>query len=64
MKNNCSRQSIAATGDEYLKEVPQERSAVLKQIRKLCLRELRSYKETMRYGGLFMKKIISLRPVL
>jgi uncharacterized protein YdhG (YjbR/CyaY superfamily) len=44
-------QSKAATVDEYLKEVPPERLKALIQIRKLCLKELKGYTETMRYGG-------------
>jgi uncharacterized protein YdhG (YjbR/CyaY superfamily) len=44
-------QSKAATVDEYLKEVPADRLKALKQIRELCLRELKGYTETMRYGG-------------
>ncbi len=44
-------QSKAATVNDYLKEVPPERLKALKQIRELCLKELKGYKETMRYGG-------------
>jgi len=44
-------QSKATTVDEYLKEVPAERLKALIQIRKLFLKELKGYKESMRYGG-------------
>jgi uncharacterized protein YdhG (YjbR/CyaY superfamily) len=44
-------QSKATTVDDYLKEVPAERLKALKRIRKLCLQELKGYRETMRYGG-------------
>ena len=44
-------QSKAATVDEYLKEVPADRLEALTQIRKLCLKELKGYTETMLYGG-------------
>ncbi|MEP7371886.1 MAG: DUF1801 domain-containing protein [Chitinophagaceae bacterium] len=40
----------AATVDEYLKEVPAERLQTLQKIRELCLKELKGYAETMRYG--------------
>jgi uncharacterized protein YdhG (YjbR/CyaY superfamily) len=43
-------QSKAATVDDYLKEVPAERLAALTKIRQLCLKELKGYKESMRYG--------------
>jgi uncharacterized protein YdhG (YjbR/CyaY superfamily) len=44
-------QSKAAIVDEYLKEAPPERLKALTQIRELCLKELKGYKEIMRYGG-------------
>jgi uncharacterized protein YdhG (YjbR/CyaY superfamily) len=44
-------QSKAATVDEYLKEAPPERLKALTQLRELCLKELKGYKESMRYGG-------------
>jgi uncharacterized protein YdhG (YjbR/CyaY superfamily) len=44
-------QSKAATVDEYLKEVPEERLAALTRIRGLCLKELKGYTESMRYGS-------------
>jgi uncharacterized protein YdhG (YjbR/CyaY superfamily) len=44
-------QSTALTVDEYLKEVPPDRLAALQEIRRLCRRHLRGYKETMLYGG-------------
>lgn len=44
-------QSKATTVDDYLKEVPPERLKALKQIRELCLKELKGYVESMRYGG-------------
>ena len=43
-------QSKAANVDEYFKEVPAQRVDALKKIRELCLKELKGYKETMRYG--------------
>ena len=49
--NNCTLQSKAATLDEYLKQVPPDRMKALQQIRKLCLRELKGYVESMRYGN-------------
>lgn len=44
-------QSKAATVDDYLKEVPAERLKALTRIRELFRKELKSYTETMRYGG-------------
>jgi uncharacterized protein YdhG (YjbR/CyaY superfamily) len=44
-------QSKAANVDEYLKEVPPERLKALTQLRELFLKELKGYKESMRYGG-------------
>lgn len=49
-------QSKATTVDEYLKEVPAERLKALKQIRELCLKELKGYVESMRYGGACYEK--------
>jgi uncharacterized protein YdhG (YjbR/CyaY superfamily) len=43
-------QSNAATVDSYLKEVPEDRLAVLTRLRALCLAALKGYDETMRYG--------------
>lgn len=43
-------QSKAANVDVYLKEVPAERRSILTKIRELCLKELKGYDETMRYG--------------
>jgi len=44
-------QSKAATVDEYLKELPPERLDALVKIRKLFLKELKGYAESMQYGG-------------
>lgn len=44
-------QSKAKTVSAYLKEVPAERKAALKQLRELCRRELTGFKESMVYGG-------------
>lgn len=43
-------QSKAATVTAYLKEVPDDRKAVLKQLRKICLDILKGYDECMDYG--------------
>ena len=43
-------QSKAGNVTQYLKEVPTERLAVLKRLRKLCLETLKGYEETMAYG--------------
>lgn len=43
-------QSKATNVDEYLNEVLIERLKALKQIRELCVNELKGYNETMRYG--------------
>ncbi|MGG9964659.1 iron chaperone [Ferruginibacter sp. SUN106] len=43
-------QSKATTVDLYLQEVPAERLPALTAIRNLCLKELKGYKEIMRYG--------------
>lgn len=44
-------QSKAATADMYLKEVPAGRPAALTRLRDLFVKELKGYKESMRYGG-------------
>ncbi len=44
-------QSKADTVDDYLKEVPVERFEALTKIRELCLKELKGYKKSMRYGS-------------
>ena len=44
-------QSKASDVDTYLKEVPDDRRPVLKKIRDLCLKELKGYDESMKYGG-------------
>ena len=44
-------QSTARTVADYLKEVPPDRLAALKQIRRLCKKHLRGFKEAMVYGG-------------
>jgi hypothetical protein len=43
-------QSKVSTVDEYLKEVPPGRADALNKIRELCIKELKGYPETMRYG--------------
>ena len=43
-------QSSAKTVPAYLKEVPAERQAALKQLRDLCRSVLAGYKESMEYG--------------
>jgi uncharacterized protein YdhG (YjbR/CyaY superfamily) len=43
-------QSSAKTVPAYLKEVPEERKAALKQLRDLCRLTLIGFKETMSYG--------------
>jgi uncharacterized protein YdhG (YjbR/CyaY superfamily) len=43
-------QSKAQTVDEYLQEVPENRQAVLAQLRDLCLDKLTGYEESMAYG--------------
>jgi len=43
-------QSQATNVDEYLKEVPTERLAALKQMREKCLATLDGYVESMTYG--------------
>ena len=43
--------SKAATVAEYLKELPEERRAIVEAVRKLVLKHLpKGYEETMRYG--------------
>ena len=44
-------QSKAVNVDMYLEEVPAGRLSALTKIRQLCLRELKGYAETMRYGN-------------
>ena len=44
-------QSSAKTVPAYLKEVPAERKAALKQLRELCRSTLTGFKESMEYGG-------------
>jgi uncharacterized protein YdhG (YjbR/CyaY superfamily) len=44
-------QSSAKTVSAYLKEVPPERKAALKQLRDLCRATLTGFKESMDYGG-------------
>jgi len=44
-------QSSAKTVTAYLNEVPAERKAALKKLRKLCRANLTGFKETMEYGG-------------
>ncbi len=44
-------QSSAKTVTAYLKEVPAERKAALKQLRDLCRTILTDFQETMDYGG-------------
>jgi len=43
-------QSSAKTVSAYLKEVPAERTAALKQLRDLCRATLTGFKESMQYG--------------
>ena len=43
--------SSAKTVPAYLKEVPAERKAALKQLRDLCRATLTGFKESMDYGG-------------
>ena len=43
-------QSSAKTVPAYLKEVPAERQAALKQLRDLCRLTLTGFKESMQYG--------------
>jgi uncharacterized protein YdhG (YjbR/CyaY superfamily) len=42
--------STAATVDEYLAEVPEDRRSALQTLRSLCLAELPGYEEGMQYG--------------
>jgi len=44
-------QSYAKTVTAYLKEVPAEQKAALKQLRDLCRATLTGFKESMEYGG-------------
>jgi len=43
-------QSDAATVNEYLKKVPEERLTALKQLRSLCQQHLTEFEESMEYG--------------
>ena len=43
-------QSKARNVNAYVAEVPRERRAALKELRVLCARSLKSYKESMEYG--------------
>lgn len=43
-------QSKATTVTEYLKTVPADRLDVLIDLRDLCMRHLKGFKETMQYG--------------
>ncbi|MET8701322.1 iron chaperone [Kitasatospora sp. NPDC058032] len=43
-------QSSAATVDDYLAEAPEDRRAVLAELRRLCRRELTGFTEVMAYG--------------
>jgi uncharacterized protein YdhG (YjbR/CyaY superfamily) len=44
-------QSKAITVDDYFLEIPAERLAAMKKLRKLFLQELKGYEEKMAYGG-------------
>ena len=44
-------QSKAKSVSDYLKEVPHDRKAILTEIRKACLKNLKGYEEVMEYGG-------------
>ena len=44
-------QSTAKDVTSYLEEVPAERRAALKEIRRLCLATLKGFEESMMYGG-------------
>ncbi len=44
-------QSKALTVAEYLKEVPKDRQPALKELRRLCLKHLAGFEESMVYGG-------------
>lgn len=43
-------QSKARTVHEYIKESPKERQPALKELRRLCLKHLSGFKESMVYG--------------
>lgn len=43
-------QSKAKTVDEYLNEVPEDRLPAMKELRRLCKRHLRGYRESMEFG--------------
>jgi hypothetical protein len=42
-----TKKSTAATVDEYIAQVPEERRAALRTLRSLCLYELAGYDEAM-----------------
>ena len=44
-------QSNAKDVTAYLKEVPADRRATLERLRKLCLKHLKGFQESMDYGG-------------
>ncbi len=44
-------QSVAKDVTTYLEEVPEERKAALKELRRLCLSILKGFEESMMYGG-------------
>lgn len=44
-------QSSAKTVPAYLEEAPAERKAALTQLRALCRKHLKGFKEAMQYGG-------------
>jgi uncharacterized protein YdhG (YjbR/CyaY superfamily) len=44
-------QSNAPTVEAYIKEVPENRRAAIEQLRKLCLKHLTGFEESMLYGG-------------
>jgi len=43
-------QSTAATVDDYMAEVPEERRAALARLRALCIEHLAGFEESMAYG--------------
>jgi len=44
-------QSTAKDVTAYLEEVPDDRKAALKELRRLCLAALKGFEESMMYGG-------------
>ena len=50
-------QSKAKNVDDYLKEVPENRYESLAQLRKLCIKILVGYEESMEYGMPSYKKV-------